>query len=97
MRSEIITALALLVIACILLVADRFLRVGATEGFLNQIPPDAPRCGVDIPTCPSGTMCMNGFCAPTTEVVLPTNTGLPVVPSTGQIPLPNVQGITEFE
>jgi hypothetical protein len=97
MRSEIITSLVLLVIACILLVSDRILRIPVAEGFLQQIPADAPRCGVDIPSCPPGTMCMNGFCAPTTQVVLPTNTGLPVVPSTPEIPLPGVKGFTEFE
>ena len=37
------------------------------EGFSGGFPvevgdPTTPRCGVDLPSCPEGTRCMNGYC-----------------------------------
>lgn len=48
------------------------------EGFEGQ-PGD--RCGVDMPPCPHGTKCMNGYCLPTNAPVLPTYSDLEVQPS----------------
>ena len=47
------------------------------EGFAAGEP--GVRCGVDMPTCASGTVCMNGFCQRPTKPNLPDNE-LPVYP-----------------
>jgi len=48
------------------------------EKFIGS--PDAQKCGIDMPACPFGTHCGNGFCLNTEPPALPPNTGLPVYP-----------------
>jgi len=50
---------------------------GFREGFQAGMP--GRRCGVDLPTCPPGTQCMNGFCETPKAPALPKNE-LPVYP-----------------
>ena len=47
------------------------------EGFKAGMP--GVRCGVDLPTCATGTQCVNGFCQNTGPPTLPRNV-LPVYP-----------------
>jgi hypothetical protein len=47
------------------------------EGFKAGMP--GIRCGVDLPTCATGTQCVNGFCENTSPPTLPRNV-LPVYP-----------------
>lgn len=48
------------------------------ESFIGS--PDAQRCGVDLPPCPQGQTCWNGYCNVSTPPQLPIDTGLPVLP-----------------
>lgn len=57
----------------ILLGRAAFLNEGFTAG-----QPGIP-CGVDMPSCKEGTVCMNGFCQRPEKPVLPDNE-LPVYP-----------------
>lgn len=79
MKTVYIQAGIILLIACALLVSDRFLRIN--EGFYAA-PPGAPRCGVDIPSCENQPemKCLNGYCQDTQPPRLPFGTGLPVYP-----------------
>ena len=50
-------------VAIILVIGLGLLLVGMSgfrEGFKAGMP--GFRCGVDLPTCPTGLQCMNGFC-----------------------------------
>jgi hypothetical protein len=82
MKTVYLQATVLLLIACVLLVADRYYRI--EEGF--AAPPDAVQCGVysgvDNPRCGGQprTQCINGYCQDTYPPVLPVGTGLPVYP-----------------
>lgn len=49
------------------------------EGFVNVPGTPGTRCGVDLPTCPVGTQCMNGFCVNSQMPKLTPNQ-LPVYP-----------------
>jgi len=73
MSVQLWTSLALLLFS----VALSFLLV-SYENFIGS--PDAQRCGLDMPACPFGTHCGNGYCLNTTPPALPPNTGLPVYP-----------------
>ena len=66
-------------IAVALLFADRWLRLSVVlnEGFVGN----TQMCGLDMPDCPFGTHCGNGFCVSTEPPRLPPNSGLPVFPS----------------
>jgi hypothetical protein len=81
--KDILAAGVILVIACILLGCDRFLRY-RTEGFTSPaewytgIMPGF--CGVDLPSCPQGTRCINAYCQPDLQPVMPPTSGLPVKP-----------------
>ncbi len=79
MKKVIYQAAILLLIACVLLGCDRMFRIN--EGFYAA-PLDAPRCGVDIPSCGDQPKmkCFNGYCQENTPPSLPINTGLPVLP-----------------
>jgi uncharacterized membrane protein len=48
------------------------------EHFIGS--PDAQMCGIDLPACPFGTTCGNGYCVQATPPKLPLDTGLPVFP-----------------
>lgn len=82
MKSVYLQATVFLLIASVLLVADRYYRI--EEGF--AAPPGAQQCGVysgvDNPRCAGqpGTKCFNGYCEGTSPPVLPQGTGLPVYP-----------------
>ena len=82
MKAVYLQATIILLIASVLLVADRYYRI--EEGF--AAPPGAPQCGVfsgiDNPRCADQPRmkCMNGYCEDTTPPVLPVGTGLPVYP-----------------
>ena len=79
MKTVFIQGGIILLIACALLVCDRFFRIN--EGFYAA-PPGAPRCGVDIPSCQGQPekKCFNGYCEDTKPPVMPFGTGLPVYP-----------------
>lgn len=83
MTKDILAAGVIVVIACILLGCDRFLRY-RTEGFTSPmdwytgIMPGF--CGVDLPSCPQGTRCINAYCQPDLQPVMPPTSGLPVKP-----------------
>jgi hypothetical protein len=73
MSIQLWTSLAILIVT----VAFSFLIVGY-ENFIGS--PDAQQCGIDMPACPFGTYCGNGYCINTQPPPLPPNTGLPVYP-----------------
>jgi len=50
---------------------------GFQEGFQTGLP--GRRCGLDLPTCPPGLQCMNGFCETPSMPALLKNQ-LPVYP-----------------
>ncbi len=80
---DILAAGIILIIACVLLGCDRFLRY-RTEGFTSPmdwytgIMPGF--CGVDLPSCPQGTRCINAYCQADLQPVMPPTSGLPVKP-----------------
>jgi hypothetical protein len=41
---------------------------------------DAGRCGVDLPSCPSGLRCINGYCKSDVAPRLPLFSDLPMMP-----------------
>lgn len=79
MKIVYIQATILLLIACTLLVCDRYLRIN--EGFYAASL-EEPQCGVDMPSCKNQPKmkCMNGYCKDTVPPRLPFGTGLPVYP-----------------
>jgi hypothetical protein len=69
----------LALLAFVLLVTDRYLRISPLlEGF-QEGGKDA-QCGVDFPPCVFPLRCMNGYCKSDIQPVLPKDTGLPVLP-----------------
>jgi hypothetical protein len=79
MKPEITAALVLLTVAFLLVVCDRVMR--PREGFTNwntNVPEGM--CGVDMPPCPFGTACQNGYCKTTEPPTLPVFSDLPVLP-----------------
>lgn len=47
------------------------------EGF---VPTSDQQCGIDMPPCPFGSACINGYCGSMETPKLPESSGLPVVP-----------------
>ena len=79
MRAEFTAGIVLVVTAFLLVICDRMLRVN--EGFTNwETGEPAGRCGVDLPPCPFGTACINGYCKTTQPPTLPFLSDLPVKP-----------------
>lgn len=78
--SEKLSALIILVIACVLFGCSAFMRY-RTEGYLNYMT-DVPEgmCGVDLPPCAFGTRCINGYCKTDLQPPLQASSGLPVKP-----------------
>lgn len=75
MNSDIIAVVVILLLACILLVWG---TMSTKEGFEAL---EGARCGVDMPTCPFGTRCINGYCIPPNQPQIPMYSDLPVEPS----------------
>lgn len=78
MRPEITAGIVLVVVAFLLVLCDRVVR---HEGFTNwntNVP--YGMCGVDLPPCPFGTGCLNGYCRTTVAPTLPYFSDLPVKP-----------------
>jgi len=79
-NQEITSAFIILLIACVLLGCSSFLRY-RTEGFTDfytGVPEGM--CGVDLPPCPFGTRCINGFCKTEGTIPISPSSGLPVKP-----------------
>ena len=79
-NKEVTSALIILLIACVLFGCSAFMRF-RTEGFANyQTGAPEGMCGVDLPPCPFGTRCINGFCKTEDTLPLSPSSGLPVKP-----------------
>ncbi len=80
LNQEVISAIIILVIACVLFGCSAFMKY-RSEGFENyntDVP--AGMCGVDLPPCPFGTRCINGFCKNEDTIPISPSSGLPVKP-----------------
>ena len=80
MNNEMVSALIILLVACVLFGCSAFMRF-RTEGFVNyytSVPEGT--CGVDLPPCAFGTRCINGFCKTEDTIPIPSSSGLPVKP-----------------
>ena len=73
MSIQLMSSFALLLFS----VALSFFMVGY-ENFIGS--PDAQKCGSNMPACPFGSYCGNGYCINTEPPKLPPNTGLAVFP-----------------
>ena len=81
MSGELYSALIVGLIAFILLVVDRFVRINpilVSEGF--RISGYPMRCGTDLPPCDFPMRCMNGFCYGTDTPQMYDRNPLPVLP-----------------
>lgn len=80
MNNEIVSALIILLVACVLFGCSAFMRY-RSEGFVNYMT-DVPEgmCGVDLPPCPNGTRCINGYCQTDIPPAQPPSSGLQVKP-----------------
>jgi hypothetical protein len=67
------------------LAAIMLAHAGFSEGF--QAGMAAKMCGIDMPNCPEGQVCINGVCARPDKPALPRNE-LPVLPMEGQTGAP---------
>ena len=80
MRPEVTAGFILLIAAFLLVICDRVMRVN--EGFTNwETSVPEGMCGVDLPPCPFGTACLNGYCKTTQPPTMPPLSDLPVKPS----------------
>jgi hypothetical protein len=79
-KQEVVSAFIILIIACVLFGCSAFMKF-RTEGYTNYFT-DIPEgmCGVDLPPCPFGSRCMNGYCKTDIAPSMPTTSGLPVKP-----------------
>jgi hypothetical protein len=80
MKPEITAGIILVIVAFLLVLCDRAMRIN--EGFTNwdtSVPPGM--CGVDLPPCPWGTACINGYCKTTQPPTLPYFSDLDVKPN----------------
>jgi hypothetical protein len=75
-HTEVAYALALVLLACILLVCAQSYIV--TEHFTTGITDS--RCGVDMAPCTFPLQCMNGYCKSTSQPQIRAMTDLPVLP-----------------
>jgi len=70
--------LIIAILAFVLLLADRHLRVSQyIEPFDGSM--DA-QCGVDMAPCDFPLQCVNGYCKPTNPPSMSKSSGLPVLP-----------------
>jgi hypothetical protein len=80
MNSEVVAAVLILLVACVLLGCGAFMRF-RTEGFEDyetSIPQGM--CGVDMRSCPPGLRCINGYCKTDDQPAFSPSSGLPVKP-----------------
>ena len=79
-NQEMISALIILLVACVLFGCSAFMRY-RREGYVNYNT-DVPEgmCGVDLPPCPFGTRCINGYCKTEGTLPISPSSGLPVKP-----------------
>lgn len=78
--NETISALIILLVACVLFGCSAFLQF-RTEGFADfQTGVPEGMCGVDLAPCPFGTRCINGFCRTENTIPISPSSGLPVKP-----------------
>jgi hypothetical protein len=78
--NETISALIILLVACVLFGCSAFMRF-RTEGFEDfQVGIPEGTCGVDLAPCPFGTRCINGFCRTEDTIPISPSSGLPVKP-----------------
>jgi len=80
LNQETLSALIILLIACVLFGCSAFMKY-RSEGFEDYntgVP--AGMCGVDLPPCPFGTRCINGFCKTEAQPPMAPSSGLPVKP-----------------
>jgi hypothetical protein len=81
MNIDLYSISIIALLAIVLLVADRMIRINpilANEGF--QVYGQPQRCGTDLEPCPFPKRCINGFCYNTNEPQLYDRNPLPVVP-----------------
>lgn len=67
----------LIVIAVIIVIL--YYTYNTIDGFVDGFV-DAKRCDVDLPSCPTGLRCMNGYCKSDIAPVLPHFSDLPLMP-----------------
>lgn len=80
LSGEAMSALSILLIACVLFGCSAFMRY-RSEGFADfQTGVPEGMCGVDLAPCPFGTRCINGYCKTEGQIPLPPSSGLPVKP-----------------
>lgn len=78
MKTLAASLLIIAILALILLVADRYLRISQ---FLEPFQGTADtQCGVDLPPCNFPLQCMNGYCKSVKLPYMPASSGLPVLP-----------------
>lgn len=80
LKKEAVSALIVLVIACVLFGCTAFMH-WRSEGF-TDFDAGTPKgmCGVDMPPCPFGTRCINGYCKTENTIPISASSGLPVKP-----------------
>jgi hypothetical protein len=80
MNQNAISAFIILLIACALFGCSWIMSY-RTEGFADfQTSVPEGMCGVDLPSCPDGTRCINGFCKKEDPPLMSPSSGLPVKP-----------------
>ena len=79
-NQEIVSAFIILLIACVLFGCSAFMQF-RREGYVNYNT-DVPEgmCGVDLPPCPFGTRCINGYCKTEAQPPMEPSSGLDVRP-----------------
>ncbi len=80
MNKEIISAFIILIIACALFGCSAFMKY-RSEGFEDfQVGVPEGMYGVDLPACPFGTRCINGFCKTEEQPPMDPSSGLLIKP-----------------
>jgi len=82
MKDEIKALLLFAFLGLALIIMDRVCRLKPffqRENFQNDVSM-IQRCGVDMPGCPSGLRCFNGFCLSQDVPIMHETLMLPVVP-----------------
>lgn len=80
MNQEATAAFIILILACILFGCSAFMqyRMEGFSDYQTQVPQGM--CGVDLPSCPAGLRCINGFCRDESTLPFSPSSGLPVKP-----------------